>query len=66
MQGEVVSVVLCGFPQASLGFGDQGLLLHDDGLVIHGLGLVVLLLVNVDGLGKAPDEVQCCCNSPHN
>ena len=50
--------MLRGFPQAPLGCLDHGLLLHGDGLVIHGHGVVVLLLVNVDGLGMAPDEVQ--------
>ena len=35
-------VVLRGFPQASLGFDDHGLLL--DGLDTHGLDKVVLLL----------------------
>ena len=44
--------MLRGFPQASLGFVDQGLLLHGDGLGIHGLVVVVLLLVTVDGLGN--------------
>ena len=48
MSGEVVLVVLRGFPQASLGFDDQGLLLHGDGLVPHGLGGVLLLVVGLE------------------